>query len=368
MGVRAITRLPNGEYRVNFYYWNQIGMKHRGRKKFRTMRLAETFYAERVREFETKVHVGSKERGTITVKQFLDQHYYPWAQKAKKSYPVERVFMRNTESRWGERRLSSITVFDIEKWRIEMKQKVCPATVSRRLAYLRSLFKFAHAGMTDEDGHTVGGGFIGDNPMRHVRSPKTKLSLRPPTILAPDEIARLKPDGTRGMDLVLFCIYSGMRRGEIFRMRYEDIDRVAGVIRIPVTKNDEPRIIPLTKQLAGIIDRQPVDDSGFVFSWKGRQTRDCRSAINQALWRAGITRRVRMHDLRHTFGSYLAMNGVDLDERMALMGHKTITAARIYTHYYTKRLSESMERLMEAYEAADEKTKGHKKGTEAIAV
>ncbi len=46
------------------------------------------------------------------------------------------------------------------------------------------------------------------------------------------------------------------------------------------------------------------------------------------------------------------MNGVDMDERMALMGHKTITAARIYTHFYTKKLSESLERLMNAYRGA----------------
>ena len=250
MGYRAIRRQPNGRYRVNYYYWDQNGAKCRARKKFRTLHLAEAFHAERMREFEAKIRIGTRERVLLTVSQFLDAHYIPWASRAKRSWPTEKIFLKNVTARWGERRLSSISRVDVEKWRLELKNRVSSATVHRLLAYLRSIFKFAHVGIRDDDGQTIGGGFIGDNPMRDIKSPKIKAPLSPPTILTPDEIARLNPDGTRGMNLVLFALYSGMRRGEIFRLRHEDVDHVAGVIRIPFSKNNEHRVIPLPRELA----------------------------------------------------------------------------------------------------------------------
>lgn len=363
MGSRAVRRLANGLYRVNFYYWDQHGFKHRGRRKFHTLRQAEAFFAERFHDFQNKIKIGTREKESITVARFLNEHYLPWVMRARRSCYREIRFLKLAERRWSARRLCDISPFDVEKWRLEMKQTACPASIRRYLGWLRALFKFAHVGAKDDEGQSVGGGFVGDNPMRDIKSPSIKFPTRPPTILAPDELAQIKPDGTRGTDIALFALYSGMRKGEILRMRHSDIDPVAGVVRIPVTKNNEPRIVPLTPELSAIIDRQPRDGSDYVFSWKGKPAKNCRSAFRLALRRAGITRRIRLHDFRHTFGSYLAMNGVDIDERMALMGHKTYEAARIYTHYYTKKLSESMTQLTNAYEQAKVKTKGHKKGT-----
>ena len=363
MGTRAISRLRGGLYRVNFYYWDQHGFKHRGRKKFRMLRQAESFYAERLREFEAKIKIGTREKESVTVAQFLNDHYFPWVMQVRRSCDREIRFLKLVERRWGVRRVCDISPFDVEKWRMEMKERACAASIRKYLAWLRSLFKFAHVGAKDEEGRSAGGGFIGDNPMRDIKSPSVKFPTRPPTILSPEEIAQVKPDGTRGTDIMLFALYSGMRKGEILRIRYSDIDPVAGVIRIIITKNNEPRIMPLTPELSVIIERQPRDGSDYVFSWKGQPAKNCRSAFRLALKRAGITRRVRLHDCRHTFGSYLAMNGVDIDERMALMGHKTYEAARIYTHYYTKKLSESLTQLTKAYDLAKVNTKGHKKGT-----
>ncbi|OGH58350.1 MAG: hypothetical protein A3G34_16160 [Candidatus Lindowbacteria bacterium RIFCSPLOWO2_12_FULL_62_27] len=366
MGTRAIRRDTNGQYRVNYYFRDQHGQKRRGRKWFRTLHLAETFFADRLREFEAGQKIGTRERETLTVKQFLDGHYFPWATKARRGWEREMRFLRLVERRWGSRRLCDISYFDIEKWRLEFKETACAASIRKYLAWLRAMFRFAHTGTKDEDGHIVGGGFIGDDPMSKIKSPSVKFPTRPPTILAPEEIAQIKPDGTRGTDIALFALYSGMRKGEILRVRYSDIDLVAGVVRIPISKNNEPRIVPLTPELSAIIDRQPRDGSDYVFSWKGKPIKNCRTSFRLALKRAGITRRVRLHDFRHTFGSYLAMNGVDIDERMTLMGHKTYEAARIYTHYYTKKLSETMTLLTKAYDGVKRKTKGQFKGSGVI--
>ena len=104
-------------------------------------------------------------------------------------------------------------------------------------------------------------------------------------------------------------------------------------------------------------------DGTTLLKKKGKAAKQCKSGFRCLKKRLGITRRLRFHDIRHTFGSYLAMNGVDIDERMALMGHKSYAAARIYTHYYTEKLRDSLDRLTKAFEDARSKSKGHEKGT-----
>ena len=364
MGTRAIRRQSNGRYRVNYYYWDVSGHRQRGRMRFTTRAEAEAFYSQRVLEYKQGKVVGFKEPTHLTVAQFFTSYYQPYVENNKRSWPVEKYTLKIFLAKFGPQKMSDVSAFDIERWKLELQTRVDPATIVRYLSAIRSFFKFAHVGMKDENGQKVGGGFINHNPAANVPYPKIRQATKPPTILTPDEITALRPDGTRGADLALFALYSGMRRGEILRLRHSDIDRVAGVIYIPQTKNDTPRTLPLHPILAEIIDRQPKDAGGdYVFGWKGKAARQCKSSFRCLKKRLGITRRLRFHDLRHTFGSYLAMNGVDIDERMALMGHKSYAAARIYTHYYTEKLRDSLDRLTKAFDAARSKSKGHEKGT-----
>ncbi len=364
MSVRAIRRQSNRRYRVNYYFWDEYGFRHRGRKWFKTYQEAVAFYADRTQEFRQRKPAGSKRREHLTVGQFAAAHYIPWAAAHKRSWYVEKYILPLFLSKFGCRRLDEISPFDIEKWKIELQAKAAAVTIARYLDALRSFFKFASSGLKDENGLKTGGGFIGVNPMAQVSNPKIVRPRKPSTIMTPDELSALAPDGTRGADIALFALYSGMRRGEILRLRFADIDRTSQTIYIPLTKTGEPRTIPLHPVLAEIIDRQPkFDGCDFVFSWKGRPVKECRTAFGLLKKRLGITRRLRLHDLRHTFGSYLAMNGVDVDQRMALMGHKSYEAARIYTHYYTEKLRGSLDILTRAYESIRQESKGHEKGS-----
>jgi len=362
--MRAIRRLPKGSSRVNYYYWDEYGFRHRGRKWFETYPDAVAFYAERVQEYKQRKPKGSKQREHITAADFAARIFIPWGETHKRSWPSERHVLRHFLARFGARRLTQISPFDIEKWKLELQAKLSPASITRFLNVIRSLFKAAHIGVKDRNGQKIGGGFVSLNPMSQVSSPKIQMPKKPPTILTPDEIAALTPDGTRSADLALFALRSGMRRGEILRLRYSDIDPVGQVIYIPTTKSDEPRTIPLHSTLKEIIARQlRFDGCDYVFAWRGKPIKSCKTAWRALKKRLGITRRLRLHDLRHTFGSYLAMNGVDIDERMALMGHKSYTAARIYTHYYTEKLRGSLDVLNNAYESIQREQKGQKKGS-----
>jgi len=97
------------------------------------------------------------------------------------------------------------------------------------------------------------------------------------------------------------------------------------------TKNNEVRKIPINDQLMQVLKDQEFR-SPYIFTRENRKRcLSVRTAFQNALRRAGIED-FRFHDLRHTFGSHLAMAGVDLITIKELMGHKAIEMTLRYAH------------------------------------
>ncbi len=133
-----------------------------------------------------------------------------------------------------------------------------------------------------------------------------------------------------------------MRKGEIFNLKWEDVDFKRGVISVNNredfhTQNFDNRIMtPLPATSAGRNRMHPVVgealsrhpryiSSPYLFCNKNNEPyKDVKRSFAGALTRAGITN-FRFHALRHTFGSWLVMSGVDLATAQELMGHKTIS-------------------------------------------
>ena len=124
-----------------------------------------------------------------------------------------------------------------------------------------------------------------------------------------------------------------MRKGEIFNLKWHDIDWNNGLIHLLRTKNNEKREIPFNETVRGIlirIKRNP--ESPYVFSsFKGKPFVDIKKSFHTALTKAGIND-FRFHELRHTFASQLVMSGVDLLTVKELLGHKNIEMTLRYSH------------------------------------
>ncbi len=128
--------------------------------------------------------------------------------------------------------------------------------------------------------------------------------------------------------IVLVALSTGMRRGEITHLRWRDLDLNRGAATLTNTKNREARFVPLTgaalDQLKKLSKIRRID-SDLVFPGKdGKHPIDFKEAWATAVTDAGVED-FRFHDLRHTFGSWLVMSGVDLATAQELMGHKTIS-------------------------------------------
>jgi integrase len=142
--------------------------------------------------------------------------------------------------------------------------------------------------------------------------------------------------------MALFAVNTGCRDREICSLKWEwEIhvpELVVSVFIIPgqYVKNRQDRLVVLNKVASLVIQEVRNNHQDYVFTFKGKPiTRMLNSAWKKARVRAGLPK-VRVHDLKHTFGRRLRAAGVGLEDRQDLLGHKN---GRITTHYSNAELN-----------------------------
>ena len=126
--------------------------------------------------------------------------------------------------------------------------------------------------------------------------------------------------------------FTGCRRGEILNLRWMDVDRSRGLLLLPQTKNNEGRVIWLNDLALKVIDSLPKNghkSTDRVFD--GRSPEDVSLSFLRACRRAGVEN-FRLHDLRHTCASWLAMQGADIHLVAEMLGHRDLRMAKRYRH------------------------------------
>lgn len=152
------------------------------------------------------------------------------------------------------------------------------------------------------------------------------------------------------------ALYTGLRQGSQYRLRWEDVDLERRQIVIVRAKNGRPHYAPINsaamaallrlKTLAGDSPWAVVNADTTKSRYKGLPRRKPRNWFESAVAKAGISG-FHWHDLRHTFASRLVMAGVDLRTVQELMGHRTIQTTCRYAHLAPKRGLEAAERLVQ---------------------
>ncbi|MFV1967627.1 MAG: tyrosine recombinase XerC [Pirellulaceae bacterium] len=223
-------------------------------------------------------------------------------------------------------------------------------SVSRRLASLRSFFRFAQReGLADS------------NPAKPLRNPRPDRKL--PHFLSSDEIARLlsTPNGDEPLGLrdraILETMYSGgLRVSETVGTNDADLDLEAGLVRIR-GKGKRERLAPLgsyavrairrwlrTRQLSSR-EAQGRDAPVFVNKFGRRlSTRGVARMLEKHIKQAGLDARTTPHTLRHSFATHLLDRGADIRSVQELLGHKSLVTTQIYTHVSTAGLREAYEK------------------------
>ena len=219
-------------------------------------------------------------------------------------------------------------------------------SLSRHLAAIRMFCRFlSREKLLDVD------------PTQMIDSPKLWRTL--PRTLDYEEVNRLlvAPDtrtkfGVRDKAMLEFMYATGLRVSEVAHIKLSDINFEAGFLR-SLGKGSKERIVPIGKQAIEWTQRYLREARG-SFARGGNlgevflSTRS-RALSRKTIWvlikkyerRAGITKNITPHTLRHSFASHLLDNGGDLRVIQEMLGHADISTTQIYTHVDQQRLKET---------------------------
>jgi len=219
-----------------------------------------------------------------------------------------------------------------------------PASVGRKLAALRSWFRFL-----------VRRGALQRNAAREVRGPRVPKKLV--SFLPIDEATALVEGkalrGTaRPRDLaILELLYaSGLRVSELAALTLDAVDRAGRTVRV-LGKGRKERIVPFGAKAARALEAYLADRAAtrgplFTNHRGARLTpRAIHAIVRRSAAAAGIARRVSPHTLRHTFATHLLDAGADLRAIQEFLGHSRLSTTQRYTHV-------GADQLMRVYDAA----------------
>jgi integrase/recombinase XerD len=191
-------------------------------------------------------------------------------------------------------------------------------------------------------------------PMDSIPYPKY-THHRTPRVLSPDEVARLiEAAGTLQGRAILMALYStGMRRGELVRLRVEDIDSARRVIHIRKGKGGKDRDVPLCPRLLETLREYWRWKKPKTWLFPGQPRAEGKHLTDKAVWyvcqdaarHAGIKKRVSPHMLRHSFATHLLEDGADLATIQVLLGHADLEATSIYLHLSRRHLEKTVNPL-----------------------
>ncbi|MGZ3604700.1 MAG: tyrosine-type recombinase/integrase [Thermodesulfobacteriota bacterium] len=265
------------------------------------------------------------------------KEYLQWAKANKKpsSYVRDSYIMRTFDVEFEGKNIGDITTWHIEKFKTERKKTVNPASINRELAILKHLFSKA-----------VEWGKLKESPAgKKVKF--FKGAVNRVRFLMPNEFQTLLSNCDDFLKpIVTVAVHTGMRRGELLNLKWDQVSFEQGIITILDTKNSERKDIPMDDTVKATL--QGLERRGeFVFPnnrGKPFNPTTIHYAFHAALDRTGITD-FRFHDLRHTFASNLVMAGVKIEKVQKLMGHKMIGMTQRYAHLAPGYLMESVKVL-----------------------
>jgi len=224
-----------------------------------------------------------------------------------------------------------------------------PASVGRKLAAVRSWLRFL-----------VRRGVLERNPAREVRGPRLPKKLV--SFLPVDEAHDLMVanNGLRDTAILELLYASGLRVSELTGLDLDDVDRGARTVRV-LGKGRKERVVPFGSKAARALDawlEGRGDEAGALFlGRRGRLTsRAVYTIVRASARRAGITRKVSPHTLRHSFATHLLDGGADLRAIQELLGHSRLSTTQRYTHV-------GAEHLLKVYEAAHPRARAPKGGS-----
>jgi integrase len=251
--------------------------------------------------------------------------------------------------RWHGRSVKSIKRQDVQLWLHDVGDEFGRYAANRTYNMLRAVFALRKNLIS------------GDNPCIGVDTFKAKSRER--FILPGDEFARfaeaLNTETNETVrDFIWMCLFTGARKSNVLSMQWQHIDFELMVWRIPETKNGESQTLPLTPNALDVLRRRKQSEMAhpvwvFPSQRRGKKTGSIGHLHSptkvwaEILKRANITD-LRIHDLRRTAGSYMAIQGVSPTIIGKALGHKSPHSTAIYSKLTQDPVRQALQNAQEA--------------------
>ncbi|MBT2557488.1 tyrosine-type recombinase/integrase [Hymenobacter sp. ISL-91] len=177
-------------------------------------------------------------------------------------------------------------------------------------------------------------------PRQYYAVPRLKQPLTNPKVLAREEVRALLA-GTENLKhraMLMLAYGLGLRLGEVLALTPPDIDSKRMALYVRAGKGKKDRDLPLPESLLHLLREQYRQFRPVTFLFEGLQpgepysARSLQLVVKQAAARAGISRPVTLHMLRHSYATHLLEAGTDIRIIQDLLGHSSIKTTEIYTH------------------------------------
>ena len=263
----------------------------------------------------------------LTFGNFVTKHYRPFAKMERRSFTdIDNRLTNRILPAFGDRPLTAIKRHEISEFHVKLGSEVAAPTANRTVATISAILNLA-----------VERGLLESNPGRGIR--KLKENGPRSRVLGGEELMRfmtklLETLQTVTGQAIYMLITTGLRRGEVLNLKWENVHLTDKTIYLTMTKCGEPRFVPLNSQAFDLLTRLQRErgaNGGYVFPGKGLtgHLTEVRKTFN-AICKAAKISDLHCHDLRRAYASLLVNAEVPLSEIQGLLGHKNIATTQIY--------------------------------------
>ena len=278
----------------------------------------------------------------------LDDFLRHLTQEKGYSHHTVRAYRRDLEQFFSvvKKEPMEITPKDVGRFVSHLARRgVGPRSIGRKLSAVRTFFDYLKKR-----------GLVEANPARDVSNPKVGRKL--PSYLSREEVEALiaAAETFRDRAIVELIYSSGLRASELCALNITDVDFSGMRLRVR-GKGKRERVVffgerardvllmYMEHERSKLVARLKKDREALFLTPRGRMTdTTLRRILKRLAEKAGISKPVYPHLLRHTFATHLLEGGLDLRSVQELLGHKNIETTEVYTHVSIRRLVEVYDR------------------------
>ncbi len=308
---------------------------------------------KRASEFNAKIGSGknpAEERRNIKAEmtlgelfnRFLEMH----AKKHKRTWKYDERMFQLYFTPWAKRRISSITRREVQALHAQMGEENGKHQANRAFALLNTIY---------EKGREWG--YAGENPcfkLKKFRETSRERFLQESELPVFFEAVNEEPS-EMNRDFILLLLFTGARKSNVLSMAWKDISLDLRVWNIPAekSKNATAYTVPLVKAALEILKKRKEEtlDSPWVFPSESKtgHLQEPKRAWERVL-KASEIEDLRMHDLRRTLGSWMAITGASLLTISYALGHKlsSLSVTAVYARASVEPIRIAMEAAVQA--------------------